>query len=154
MRQFRRGLTIPFLATKISMSVLPSSVYANTTTPLWVPASVGSPTGPTGPQGFQGPAGATGTAGLAGAAGATGPTGASGPVVQSGTGRFVGNGTTIVYPTPFASPPKVFVQTTANNAGVLAGDILYIGTYGSTTQFLVFSNGSNTGIDFFWQAFV
>jgi hypothetical protein len=139
------------------MSLLSTSAFANPTTPVWVPASVGSPTGPTGPQGFQGPAGATGAGGAAGtpgAAGATGPTGASGPVVQSGTGRFVGNGTTIVYPTPFASAPKVFVQTTANNAGVLAGDILYIGTYGSTTQFLVFSNGSNTGIDFFWQAFV
>jgi len=136
------------------MSLLPSSVYANPSTSLWQPEGT---FGPTGPQGIQGPAGATGAAGAAGlngTAGATGPTGASGPVIQSGVATFTGQNTIVTFPVAFPSTPKVFIQTTNNGSGVLAGDMLYLGTFGSTTQFNVFSNGSNTGIIFFWQAFV
>lgn len=47
------------------MSLLPNQSYANTTTPLWVPAGQGGggstgPTGPSGPTGTTGPTGASG----------------------------------------------------------------------------------------------
>ncbi len=101
------------------------------------------------------PAGPTGPTGGAGSAGATGPTGAgaSGPRIQTGTVAYANQAQAVVFPTPYTSSVRVFVQGTANAAGV--NGYFYVGTYGSLTQFLMFYSGPALQygpIEVFWLA--
>ena len=72
------------------------------------------------------------------------------PVPQSGVGTYDGSPTVVAFATPFANPPKVFVQTTNNDSAV--DGFLYVSTPTPTTEFTVLSSGSNANIQFFWMA--
>lgn len=95
------------------------------------------PAGPTGPAGPAGPTGPAGT----------------GPLIQTGTVAYANQAQVVVFPTPYTSSVRVFVQGTANAAGV--NGYFFVGTYNSLTQFQMFYSGPALQygpIQVFWLA--
>jgi hypothetical protein len=81
-----------------------------------------------------------------------GEMGGEGLKIQSGKIDLTSNGQIVVLPEAYTSSMQVFVQGTANKAGV--NGFFTIATYGSLTEFRVFYSGELIygAIEVFWLA--
>ena len=81
-----------------------------------------------------------------------GETSSGSPIIQSGKVDLTSNGQIVVLPTPYTTSMQVFLQGTANKAGV--NGFFTTATYGSKTEFRIFYSGELIygAIEVFWLA--